>query len=173
MLNTERFTKILALAGSDRDGEALSALRKARAMLTEAGLTFTDVAQSIGKTGYRHGRQTAEAETLRQLLVAVEIERDVCRNEIEEYKRKLKKLEREQTKRKSLKRSLAMVEARMRAVLRDRRMARLSDRELARRTGISPQAVGNWRRRLAAEQAAFGSRSSRVDRESRRRPLAA
>jgi DNA-directed RNA polymerase specialized sigma24 family protein len=172
MLNTARFTKILALAGSYRDGEALSALRKARAMLAEAGLTFTDVAQSVGKSA-RHGHQTVEAEALKRLLLVAEFERDAYRNEIEECKRKLKKLEREQTQRKSLRRSMAMIEARMRAVLRDRRLKRLSDRELARRTGISPQAVGNWRRRLAAEQAALGGRVSTMDRKSQPRARAA
>lgn len=173
MLNTARFTKILALAGSDRDGEALSALRKARAMLTDAGLTFTDVAQSVGKTGGRHGHQTAEAEALKRRLLVAEFERDAFRNEMEECRRKVKELEREQTQRKSLRRSMAMIEARMRAVLRDRRLARLSDRELARRTGISAQAVGNWRRRLAAEQAARGAKVSMMDRKSQPRFRAA
>jgi hypothetical protein len=36
MLNTERFIKVLALAGSDSDGEALSALRQARRMLARS-----------------------------------------------------------------------------------------------------------------------------------------
>jgi hypothetical protein len=108
----------------------------------------------------------------RRLLLAAEMELDMCRTEMEQYKRKLKKLERERIRPMPLRRSLAMIEARMRAVLGDPRLARLSDRKLARRTGISPQAVGNWRRRLAAEQAAFG-RSSKVDRESRPRARAA
>jgi hypothetical protein len=112
-------------------------------------------------------------EALRHLLIVTEIERDVCRNEIEEYKRKLRKVERERTQGKNLRRSLAMVGARMRAVLGDPRLARLSDRELARRTGISPQAVGNWRRRLAAERAAFGGRSSTMERAGRPRFRAA
>ena len=43
-LDIEKFDKILALASSDRDGEALAALRKARPMLNEAGLTFRDIA---------------------------------------------------------------------------------------------------------------------------------
>jgi hypothetical protein len=44
MLDIVRFTKVLALAGSDMDGEALAALRKVRAMLGAANLSFTDVA---------------------------------------------------------------------------------------------------------------------------------
>ncbi|SMF90885.1 hypothetical protein SAMN02982917_0027 [Azospirillum oryzae] len=47
-LDTDRFAKVLALAGSDHDGEALAALRKARGMLQTAGMTFTDVAQRMG-----------------------------------------------------------------------------------------------------------------------------
>ena len=62
-------------------------------MLSEAGLRFRryDAVDREDRLSHPHGRQTAEAETLRRLLMAVEIERDVCRNEIEEYKRKLKK----------------------------------------------------------------------------------
>ena len=40
----ERLSKVLALAGSDQDGEALAALRKAGGMLKAAGLSFTDIA---------------------------------------------------------------------------------------------------------------------------------
>jgi hypothetical protein len=36
----------------------------------------------------------------------------------------------------------------MRRLLSDSTTADLSDRELARRTGLAPQTVGNWRRRL-------------------------
>ncbi|KAA0573323.1 hypothetical protein FZ983_30380 [Azospirillum sp. B21] len=41
--NADRFAKVLALASSDHDGEALAALRKARDMLKAAGKTFSDV----------------------------------------------------------------------------------------------------------------------------------
>jgi len=41
MLDISRFAKILALAGSDKDGEALAALRKAQKMLHAAKLSFT------------------------------------------------------------------------------------------------------------------------------------
>jgi len=43
----ERLGKVLALAGSDQDGEALAALRKAGGMLKAAGLSFTDIAQKL------------------------------------------------------------------------------------------------------------------------------
>jgi hypothetical protein len=117
--------------------------------------------------------QGAEAEALRRLLTVTEVELDLCRCEIEQYKRKLKEPERAWTGGTSLKHSLAAIEARMRAVPRDPQLARLSDRELARRTGISPQAVGNWRRRVAVERAAARGRMSSVDRKGRPRARAA
>ncbi|MFP5512562.1 MAG: hypothetical protein ACLGJC_05735 [Alphaproteobacteria bacterium] len=42
-LNTSRLSKVLALAGSNHDGEALSALRKAQGMLKAAGKTLADL----------------------------------------------------------------------------------------------------------------------------------
>lgn len=41
--------KLLALAGSDNEAEALSALRKANAMLKAEGLSLTDVGQGFGQ----------------------------------------------------------------------------------------------------------------------------
>lgn len=46
-LNLDRLAKVLALASSDRDGEALSALRKAERMLTDVGLGMVDLAETI------------------------------------------------------------------------------------------------------------------------------
>ncbi len=46
-LNLDRLAKVLALASSDRDGEALSALRRAERMLTEVGLGMVDLADTI------------------------------------------------------------------------------------------------------------------------------
>jgi hypothetical protein len=157
MLNTDRFAKVLALAGSNMDGEALSALRKVRSMLAGAGLSFTDVAQSIGKTG-GHSGHSAEIDSLRRRLRGAETDLSMSRHEIKAYKEKLEQLQRQvaavrsQRRGTNLKRSLAQIEARMRSVLGDPRLSCLSDRELARRTGISPQAVGNWRRRLEGER---------------------
>lgn len=44
-LNRDRLAKILALAASNRDGEALSALRKASGMLNTVGLDLGDLAR--------------------------------------------------------------------------------------------------------------------------------
>ena len=38
--------------------------------------------------------------------------------------------------------------AAMRKILSDPELAKLADREIARRTGLAPTTVGNWRRRL-------------------------
>lgn len=46
-LDTARLAKLLALAGSDQDGEALAALRKASALLKGAGMSFTDLGQRL------------------------------------------------------------------------------------------------------------------------------
>ncbi|MBP2291022.1 hypothetical protein [Azospirillum rugosum] len=42
-LDTDKLLKVLAMAGSDQDGEALAALRKAQGMLKDAGKTFGDL----------------------------------------------------------------------------------------------------------------------------------
>lgn len=44
-LDHDKLAKVLALAGSDQDGEALAALRKAQGMLKAAGKTFADLTQ--------------------------------------------------------------------------------------------------------------------------------
>lgn len=46
-LDTARLAKLLALAGSDHDGEALAALRKAGDLLKAAGMSFTDLGQRL------------------------------------------------------------------------------------------------------------------------------
>ena len=45
----EQLDKVLALAESDHDGEALGALRMVRRMLTREGISFTDLAQAAKK----------------------------------------------------------------------------------------------------------------------------
>lgn len=42
-LNQEKLRKVLALADSDREGEAFAALRVARQMMAEAGVSFRDI----------------------------------------------------------------------------------------------------------------------------------
>ncbi len=47
----DQLDKVLALADSDHEGEALGALRMARRMLERSGLSFGDLAQSARRTG--------------------------------------------------------------------------------------------------------------------------
>lgn len=51
-VDLERLAKVLALASSNRDGEALNALRKAEKMLTNVGLGLTDLADSIKRLSW-------------------------------------------------------------------------------------------------------------------------
>lgn len=46
-LNTDKLAKLLALASSSNDAEALSALRKASGMLKSANMSFTDIAEKV------------------------------------------------------------------------------------------------------------------------------
>ncbi|CCG41820.1 DUF2786 domain-containing protein [Magnetospirillum molischianum] len=46
-LNADKLGKLLALASSDNDAEALAALRKAKGMLGAAGMDFKDVAERV------------------------------------------------------------------------------------------------------------------------------
>jgi hypothetical protein len=141
MLDMERFAKVLALAGSDIDGEALAALRQARKMLRAANMSFTDIAQSAGSGG------AVELTRLRVRLADAEA---LIRNYLQEIAR-LQARQFRPGHTASLKRNRAAIEATMRATLKDE--PHLSDREIARRTGLAPQTVGNWRRRLEAERA--------------------
>ncbi|MEQ8345170.1 MAG: hypothetical protein RIB84_05905 [Sneathiellaceae bacterium] len=65
-LNRDRLGKILALAGSDRDGEALAALRKASGMLNTVGLDFGDLARSLDGDSPFRSPPVAEAPPRRQ-----------------------------------------------------------------------------------------------------------
>ena len=146
----------MALVDSDKEGVALAALDKTKAMLRAAKWSFTDIAQLVVAGAGEH-----EAERLQERVADLEDHLFNCVEQITLYEQELKQLRREKRSGTahagSLKRTQADIEARMRAVLGDTRLSVLSDREIARRTGISPQTVGNWRRRLEAEQAALRS----------------
>jgi hypothetical protein len=155
-LNTNLLRKVFAMAGSDFDGEVLASIRTAKSMLDAANLSFTDVAQSIDPTGSRahelSGLRTRLAES--EQCVAAHLQK------IKAYQQELTQLRRAGSTHPSplgggsLKRTRAEIEDRMRTILGDALHANSSDREIGRLTGISPQAVGNWRRRLKAEREA-------------------
>ena len=153
MLDVTRFAKVLALAGSDVDGEALAAVRKAGKMLQAANLSFTDIAQSLGSGAIIEGGGDELARLRLRLADADRL--------IRAYQKEVAKLraERPTPPGGSPRRTRAEIAATMRSIFGKFQLAQLSNREIARRTGLSPQAVGNWRRRLEAE------------RVSRRRPV--
>jgi DNA repair ATPase RecN len=50
-IDYDKLSKILSLAGSDSDGEALAALRRAQAQLAAHGMSFTDLAERLRRGG--------------------------------------------------------------------------------------------------------------------------
>jgi DNA-binding CsgD family transcriptional regulator len=162
-LDIKRFAKVLALLGSDQDGEAAAALAQAKAMLRKDKRSFTDVARLVVIGAEREH----EADHLRKRVE--DLEDYGTRLKADLYSSRVRIIRQEELERLrragpsspqqtgSLKRTQTEIEAKMRAVLGDARLSILSDREIARRTGISPQTVGNWRRRLDAERAVASS----------------
>ena len=66
-LNPDRLAKLLALASSPNDHEALAALRKARDHLTAAGLDFVEVGKRVNPAHTNDGFDWTEwAATFRQ-----------------------------------------------------------------------------------------------------------
>lgn len=154
MLDHVRLAKVLALAGSDADGEALAALRKVSDMLRAENLSLTHLAQWIAagppsSSGTQHlRRRVATVERLNSMLQA-----RISDLEIEIHHLRSRPANRSQSLNSpSLRRSRAEISDAMHAVFADPVSDYLSDREIARRTGLSPQTVGNWRRRLEAER---------------------
>jgi hypothetical protein len=145
MLDMERLAKVLALAGSDVDGEALAAIRRARKMLQAANMSFTDIAQSLGG-GTKIAGESGELTRLRVRLADAEA---LIRTYLQEIDRLRSRQSRSHPA--NLLRTRADIEATIRAIFKNE--PHLSDREIARRTGLSPQTAGNWRRRLEAERA--------------------
>lgn len=50
-IDYDKLSKILSLAGSDSDGEAMAALRRAQAQLAAHGMSFTDLAERLRRGG--------------------------------------------------------------------------------------------------------------------------
>ena len=175
-LDIDKFDKVLALASSDRDGEALAALRKARHMLSAAGLTFRDIA-AAPKTTSPPQQQSRPNEHLGLKVVILERALHAARAEVLKWNEAARsaKIERE-TATASLAARIAELERElaaarpetveptpaekrraMMALLRDPATTSLSNREIARRCGLAPQTVCNWRNRLVS---AFGAESA-------------
>lgn len=192
-LDRDKFAKVLALAESDHPGEALSALRAARVMLTRAGLNFRDLAAPAKQTDpfpVQPAQAPAEAVPAtaadRRIIHEMEtklrlLERTVERQQGELDRQRLeadrwRRLAQETADRlwdlgKALdsKAPRPGPHDRRRALidhLRDPHTAQFSDRELARRLGVPVSAVTHWRRRLLVLERA--RRMARVDRRARR-----
>ncbi len=174
-LDRNKLAKVLALADSSSDGEALAALRRARGMLAEAGLEFRDLLTGGGRhfpdrripylealirdLKERLAASEAEVEALRRAklettqdfarqVAALGHEKselsDTLRHRIEDLKRRLAEAGRVARQRAG-KRDAVI------ALLQDPETRDLSNRELARRAGVSPQTVSRWRRKLSEE----------------------
>jgi hypothetical protein len=187
-LDIEKFDKVLALASSDRDGEALAALRKARLMLSEAGLTFRDIA-SAPKTvppAPRTQPQPRSDEHVGLKVVILERALNAARAEVLKWNQaartatvereaataslaaRIAELERElATARPKVEPSAAEKRRTMLALLRDPATSTLSNREIARRCGVAPQTVCNWRNRLVVAFGAEGAPQRVVTRAGR------
>jgi hypothetical protein len=184
-LDIEKFDKILALASSDRDGEALAALRKARHMLNEAGLSFRDIAsapktvppkpqaQPTEHLGLKvvileRALNAARAEVLKwnEAARSAKVEREAATASLAA---RIADLERELAAARPAKIEPSAAEKRrtMLALLRDPVTISLSNREIARRCGLAPQTVCNWRNRLVAAFGAEGAPQRVVTRSGR------
>jgi hypothetical protein len=184
-LDIEKFDKILALASSDRDGEALAALRKARHMLNEAGLTFRDIATAPKTVPPKPQAQPAEHLGLK--VVILERALNAARAEVLKWNEaarsakvereaataslaaRIADLERDLAAARPVKIEPTAAEKRrtMMALLRDPVTTSLSNREIARRCGLAPQTVCNWRNRLIAAFGAEGAPQRVVTRSGR------
>jgi len=177
-LDLDKLAKVLALADSSSDGEALAALRLARGMLAAAGLEFRDLLQGGGRRfpdrripclealirdlKGRLEASEAEVEALRR--AKLETTQDFARQVAALGHEKCELSESLRQRIEDLKRRLAEAGRTARqngskreavlALLGDPETRDLSNREIARRAGVSPQTVSRWRRKLAAESEA-------------------
>lgn len=185
-MDPDKLAKVLAMAESEHQGEALSALRAARIMLSRAGLSFRDLAERARTPvpppapepppaaepagapapppppdelvrGLRRQVKDLELElaTLRRQLDKASGDADRQREEADRWRtlaretaEKLwdmgKALERKHSRHADTDKRRAVLE-----LLQDPGSALLSDREIARRVGVSPHDVSHWRRRMA------------------------
>ena len=184
VLDAEKLAKVLALADSAQEGEALAAVRKAGCMLAKAGLSFADLLAMPTASA----SATADADWVRAVALLVI---DRLRDEVAAHKRAEKDLQRrlnraERELRRARRdaatwkdaveraggpaaspratgatpddaahrRSHAAIRAAIDEYLADPVKTALSDREIARRVGVSNQTVANHRKRFVAQPAA-------------------
>ncbi len=169
-LDVDKFSKVIALAESDEPGEASAALHVMRKMLTDAGINLRDFGEMLrgprsdGGIGSIHfelqirglakrlrereaevSRLNREIATWRELAWSNTQELTDSNQklvaEVEELKARLHSAQ-TRPRRNADKRAAVLF------YLRNPDHSKLSDREIARRAGVSPQTVCNWRKRL-------------------------
>ncbi len=167
-LDWDKLTKVLALADSDKQGEALAALHQAKRMLESADLSFRDLGEGAAEAMASAERSHYDADLVMDLEREVdELRRDLAEEsrDVEKWKRiawqnltsKAEEPDELDTTRRVTKaaaaprRSQKHIRETVLAFLNNPEHRSLSDREIARRAGVSPQTVSNWRKRLAAD----------------------
>jgi hypothetical protein len=90
-LDHDKLAKVLALAGSGNDGEALAAVRRAGAMLAAEGLSFTDLAAQVREAAGASGSAWQKAA---DHLGAYLRERAERREEVDRLTARIAELER-------------------------------------------------------------------------------
>ena len=96
----QRLEKVLALADSDQDGEALAALRAARSMLQQSGMELSQVlsaalSDEMSRRGGKKGFNNLELLRMRQLVEVREMEAGAWKKEAAAAKEALAKSEKE------------------------------------------------------------------------------
>ena len=187
-----RLAKVLALMASPIDGEALAAARMALSLLRAQGIAPDDFAQILGNPGSSsasaHGNASeAKIHALESRLSAANAAIKALKAELSHWQSKvweaaskvadledrLHQSEKQMATTRAnpapmappagLPRTHKQKSAAITTLLTDPKTGDLSDRELARRLLVSPQTIGNWRRRLGQRKAA----KSRAKRQRR------
>jgi len=211
----DRLDKLLALADSDRDAEAIAALRAARDVLSRSGLRLVDVwriavsSNEFGDAGTGHepggslgwALDSAHEEVTRLHAVIAGLEDRLAEAQAALQETRIdtrqasapepssaegvdrlldgfRRLERRLSADTKAGRRHADIRDAVLSHLEDPETSRLSNREIARRIGVSPQTVCNWRRRITEGQSGSPSEAlvtrngrtyrMRVDRIGRR-----
>ncbi len=192
-LDTEKLAKVLALVDSSSEGEALAALRRARDMLHAADMGFVDLLRQRHppRGGEFPERKAAYLEVLvrdlKARLEAAEAEAEAAQRNVQEvtrdFTRRIVDLDQNREAQgeclsariEELEQALQRAPLENRtatdrreiviAMLHDPATAKLSNREIARQLGISPQTVSNWRKKLDKQQQ--GGKAAKGDRGRR------